>query len=472
MWIICGGVTLLLLALSARYGFYRDELYFIVAGRRLDWGFVDQPPLTPFIAGALDALPGQITPTVLRILPAIATGAVALIAALLARRFGGSQLAMALAAAAVGGSSMMLILGHLLTTQTVEIFLSALLILGVARLLDGADLREWLWVGLIAGLAGMNKLTVVGIIAALAVGILLSPGRRVLFSWWAVAAGGLALLVVFPTLLWQAANGWPQLEMAAAIQERYGRLEFARGQLSLLSVILVIPAFAGWLRLLRIQEGRWRAFPFAAVITVAAYLIIGGQSYYAAPMYIPLLAAGACWVATLKLWPRAIIVTICVFVMGFFAFTRLPLFPEDELPDPSQFTLIETIGWPEMVDQVAAVVETLPEDQREEAAIVTGNYGEASALLVLGEDMDLPPVVSGVNNFGLWGPPEPDRNGPIVAVGGAVDQLTEFCPDMFEVDRIQNDAGVANGEQGQPIAVCPALDETLATIWPELRFYG
>jgi hypothetical protein len=34
---------------SRGYGYFRDELYFIVCGERLDWGFVDQPPLIPAI---------------------------------------------------------------------------------------------------------------------------------------------------------------------------------------------------------------------------------------------------------------------------------------------------------------------------------------------------------------------------------------------------------------------------------------
>jgi hypothetical protein len=71
-----GVVALLLLAFAGGYGYHRDELYFLVAGRHLAWAYADQGPLTPLLAHAMDALaPGSLT--ALRVPPALMAGATA-----------------------------------------------------------------------------------------------------------------------------------------------------------------------------------------------------------------------------------------------------------------------------------------------------------------------------------------------------------------------------------------------------------
>src|SRR5580700_11381910 len=86
VWVIAAVFVALELALSGRYGFMQDELYFIEAGRHLAFGYVDQPPLTPLV----DRITGLlgVTPTAIRVVPALAGGVVVVLAARFAALFG------------------------------------------------------------------------------------------------------------------------------------------------------------------------------------------------------------------------------------------------------------------------------------------------------------------------------------------------------------------------------------------------
>jgi hypothetical protein len=87
---VAAATAVLLTAVSGRYGYFGDELYFIAAGHHLAWGYADQPPMLPLIALAMDTIaPGSLP--VLRIPATLATVAGIVLAALLAREFGGGR---------------------------------------------------------------------------------------------------------------------------------------------------------------------------------------------------------------------------------------------------------------------------------------------------------------------------------------------------------------------------------------------
>ena len=50
------------LAVATRYGWHRDEFYYVICGRHPAWGYVDQPPLTPLLGAFAAALPGGLWP--------------------------------------------------------------------------------------------------------------------------------------------------------------------------------------------------------------------------------------------------------------------------------------------------------------------------------------------------------------------------------------------------------------------------
>jgi 4-amino-4-deoxy-L-arabinose transferase-like glycosyltransferase len=470
VWIIAGSVVALLLAVANRYGFHRDELYFIAAGRRLAWGYVDQPPFTPLIARAADILPGAVNPFLLRVLPALSVGTLPLMGAVLARHLGGGRAAMTFAALAAAGSGFFLGAGHLLSTAAFDNAIWVLVVVLVVRIVAGADPRWWLAVGAVIGIGLLNKHTILFLVIALTAALLLTAGRQALASMWPWIGAALAFLISLPNLLWQAANGWPQLEMGRALAGRSeGPIPYLLLQLAALSVFLIIPAVAGLIHLLRAE--RWRFIPIAYLMVFVAFLVAGGKFYYVAPLYVPLLAAGAIWLERLAGWWRRTVISLSAAGIMVGLPIALPLVPVERLePFDQTDELGETVGWPQLIEQVAAVYQSIDQAARPGAVIFTSNYGEAGAIEVLGTDQGLPPVMSGHNSYWMWGPV--DGDGPIIGVGPVRDSLSQVCPQVTQVATIDNGYGVENEEQGYPIYLCLQPTASLSTVWGRLRRYN
>ena len=473
-----GGVAALLLAFSGRYGYHRDELYFLRAGSEPAFGYADQPPLTPLLAHALDAVSGG-SLVVLRAPSALMMALVVVLTGLIAREFGASRGAQVLAAACMSAAAVLLVIGHLLSTSTLDLLVwTALSWLVVRGLRDGGPV--WLAVGAVAGAGLQNKLLPAFLLAALLVGVLVLGPRGALRSPWPWLGVLLALAVWAPNVAWQAANGFPQLALSSAIaggssgtsEPWYVFLPF---QLVLVSPALVPVWALGWWRLARVPELRtWRTFALAYVLLALVFLLTGGKPYYLGGLYPVLLAAGA---APVLAWARArdggmrtLVVTIgislaCVSVL------MLPVLPERWLASTPivdiNYDAGETVGWPAFAATVAGVRDGLPAGER--VAVLTRNYGQAGAV-----DHFLPglgPAHSGHNAYWDWGPP-PDDATTVVVVGYTRDELLRWFGDVREAARVDNGVGLDNDEQGTPVWLARDRVAPWAELWPQLRRLG
>ena len=166
------------------YGFFRDELYYLVCGHHLAWGYVDQPPLVAVQARIAETLFG-LTPTGIRILSFAAGGALVGLTGLLTWQLGGLRSAQILAMTAALAAPVFLGTSNFLSMNSVEPCFWMGLMLVLLRIADGsASPRAWLIFGLLAGLGIENKHSTVFFLLALLVGVLLSSQRRILWSRW------------------------------------------------------------------------------------------------------------------------------------------------------------------------------------------------------------------------------------------------------------------------------------------------
>lgn len=466
------GAMAVLLVVANRYGFHRDELYFLEAGQHLALGYVDQPPMTPALARLQVALFGS-SPWSVRVVPAVTVGVVAFQTALIARELGGGRRAQVGSAVAIAGSGFVLSIGHLLATATFDFAFWLGLLLVVARLLRTGDPRWWVAYGALAGVALWNKH--LPVLLTVAVLVALGTARRweLLAPRWLAVGGALTLVLAAPTLWWQAVNGWPQLQMAGALSQRIGaesRATLLPLQLVLLGPLLIPAAIAGirWLG----REGRaFAPLGWAYVAALVLTLATGGRPYYPLPLAAVLVVAGmvALERPDLPARPRAWLLGAHVAIS---AVVALPLLPPSVLvatPIPAlNDTHIESIGWPELAEQVAAVVDGLPEQERDEVVLLTGSYGEAGALERYGPELGLPPPHSGHNSYWDWRRPD-DDGATVVAVRMPKSVLESHFGACVEAGRVRFDLQVGNEAEGAPIVVCRDLQVSWETVWPQLR---
>jgi hypothetical protein len=468
-------VAVVHLAVATRYGWHRDEFYYVICGQHLAWGYVDQPPLTPVLARLAALLPGGVLP--LRVLAIAAEVGCVLLAGMLAAEFGGGRRAQTLTAAAVAASPVFVGASLLFGTTVLDQVAWLALFVLVARALRLGTTRAWLAVGLVAGIGLENKDTVAFLLLGVAVALALLR-RDLLRTRGPWLAGLLAVALAAPNLVWDATHGWPNLAMDAAISGEQGGPLGSLAQVPVTALLLAGPPLVAlwimgvrWLSSAAGRPHRWTLV--VTVVVVVVFTATGGKDYYPAPALVALFAAGAVRVEAadrrrgrLFGWPVAIGVSAVIAAVA-----CLPVLPvrAQNVIEASNPTVVETYGWPQFVDQVRQAAATLPPN----TPIITSNYGEAGALQILGPAQGVHnPVLSGHNNYTLWGPP-PGRPTTVLCVGEFTPaDLHKFFGQVTEIAPISAD-GVNDQETDAHAAIyrCQQPAGTWAQGWPLLRHF-
>jgi hypothetical protein len=469
-----------LLATSTRYGYHRDEMYFVVAGSHPAFGYPDQPPLVPLISWAMNWIaPGSLL--LLRLPSAIVAASTTIVAALVARELGGARRAQVVAAVCTATSGFALAVGHFVTTTTFDLLSTSLLGWLMIRAIVRRSPALILVAGLVTGV-GIEAKPQVGFLAAvILVALALVGPRWPLRSWWTAAGVAAAVALAAPYVVWQQRHGWPQLTVARNVagSAEGGRAGFVPFQLVMVSPLLVPVWVAGLLAPFRRPALReLRFLPLTYALLAVAYLIGNGKAYYLASLYPLLLGVGALPVADWLARARrrrllfAVAVTLSAAVSGLIA---LPLLPQTDLQgsvvmavNPDQG---ETVGWPRFAETVSTAWRRIPAVEQRRTAIFTQNYGEAGAIDILGESRGLPRAFSGHNGFSEWGiPPASDGQALVIGFDDPADAKPFFdrCRRLATVD---NGVGLMNDEQGLPVLFC-RVTAPWAVLWPKLRHYG
>ena len=492
IWAITLAAFALHLATSGGYGFFRNELYFIICGRHPDFGYVDQPPLVPLLAAATQVFGPNLW--LLRLPAGLAAAALVPLTAQYARLLGAGAAGQIGAAVAVAVAPGLVSLTATLSTSTFEplAWTGCAYFLSRALLLDRR--RDVLWAALIAGLAAEAKYGIAIWGAGLAIGLVLFPSRRIL-AWRELWAGlVLAGLLAAPSLIWQANQGWPFFEIINA-PTTSGKgyigspLQFTIGlglAMNWVMAPLWLAAFAAPFMIERLRALRF--LPVALLIAGTIDFTGDGKAYYLFPAFPTFFALGAAGLSALNRFIWAFWLSAAAAWFAFVAPAILPLLEPVQLdhyltrfdlrPKPIEAASVgapltqrfsDEMGWDALEQQVAQIYQSLPESERLSAAILASNYGEAAAIDLYGPADHLPPALSAQNQYFLWGPRQFDGQ-VIIHIGGSSARWHRLCESVETIGEFGAPYAMPY-ETGRPIFICRGLKMGLAQLWPHLKRY-
>lgn len=496
---IVAGIAVLKLLLqlhaASHYGIFRDEMYYLACGQHLGWGYVDHPPLMPFIAWLVSHTLGT-SLLAIRLLPALAGAALVWITGSIARRMGGSRMARALAALAVLTAPIYMLMQHLFTMNAFEPLLWMACAWCVLRYIETADPRWWLAIGILCGIGLEMKYTIVLFAAGLLFGLALTPHRRVFGSKWFWLGCLGAILIFLPHFVWLAQHHFPFLEYEHNVRMtsrdvRRGPVAFLLDQALILNPVSAILWIGGLLWLLFTRRGaRYSILAWTFLVVVVALIVTQGKNYYVSPVYPMMFAAGAVGLTQFvrKVW---ITVTYGILLAAsglLLAPLAIPLLrPETFLryvaalhistpkaenartgPLPQIFA--DEFGWEDMVRKTAIVYNSLPPEVRARTAIFANDWGEAAAIDYFGPKYGLPRSISVNNSYLLWGPRDYDGSTVIVLGSDGKGDREHFQTVIDSGQKADNPW--SREDEHFTIWLCRGLKWDLRAVWPKIKKWG
>jgi hypothetical protein len=498
------------LAFNHRFGYYRDELYFIDCARHLSWRYVDQPPLVPLLVWLTG--PAGYAVWALRLAPALFASITVLLACATARELRGGAFAQAIAGIGAALAPGLLGLGYGLSTEVLSPAAWTALVYCTLRLVRTRDERWYAVMALIVIVAFYAKYSILACVLSIAIGLLLTGRGGIFRSVWFAGASAIVLVLIAPNVWWQASHHFPMLDVIAG--DRANRHSLANGIADESSSLLVNAGFliAGQLLYMNVflspiwiagliatargrlgGDARFIAVGYCVLLCIV--IVTVGRPYYAFGMYPALFAAGG---VALEMWSErrsrvrvvigaaalvaaAAFVPIALPVVPFSAYLRYESFfglsrisaslSPDHQPRLMNPLYADQLGWNAMTKTVALAYYAIPQPQRSHTAIFADRYAYAGAIDFYGPRYGLPRVISPNNQYYLWG--VRGYSGESMLAVGATDYrlLLRAFGRVRQVAVYRNDyRWVLEGPL--PIYLCTQPKAPLIALWPAFKYYG
>ncbi len=470
--------------------YHRDELLYFALGLHPDFGYASVPPLIGWIAAVMQSILGYSVFAV-KLFPALLGGLLVWLAAQITKELGGGPYAQVLTAVALLVTPFSLRTFHLFQPVSVDLLLWTSILYTTLRYINSKEDKYLALIGLLSGLALLNKYLVLLLLLGLIISFVLTTERSIFKKQAFYRAIGIAFLIFLPNLIWQFLHDFPVVGHMQALNQQQlvnvDRTTFMLDQINMTFASSFL-LFLGAAFLFKTKK--YRFLGYTVLFVFAALLLLRGKSYYTLGILPLLIAAGATflepylkrkfvrWALPLGL----VLITIPIIPLG------LPIYGQDGLvayfkdleddfglnsarrfEDGSIHSLpqdyADQLGWEELTLLTQKAYLKIPE--KEKSAIYCENYGQAGAIAIIGKKYDLPEPLSFNESFVYWSPQsfDPDIEYFIYIN----DELGEDVAALFEnielVGRISNTHA---REYGTQVYLCTKPKSSFNDFWKEV----
>jgi hypothetical protein len=439
------------------YGMFRDEYYYLACANRLDFGYVDHPPLSIWILGFWKMLFGD-SMLVIRFVPAIISSLNLFVMGAFTQKLGGKRSAVIIAMLAFMLTPIFLGMNTIYSMNTFDFFFWILSSYLILKIIQSENKLDWIWLGVVLGLGLLNKTSIFWLGAGILIGTLFTPLRNDLKTKYPYIAFIIAVLIFSPYIIWNITHDFAHLEfMRNAATRKYGGLtpiSFIMDQILILNPLTILIWFPGIIFFF-FKKGskQFRALGFIWLTTFLILLINGhSKGEYISAAYQILFAGGAVMIEKWSTLPKrswikySFAIPVIIFGILLSPFARPLLKPDIFIKyqtaiglEPPSNEGHETVfpqfysdmfGWEDLAKDVSKVYQSLPKEESKRTLVYCNNYGKAGAIEYYSSKYPLPKVVCPHNSYWYWWPSN-NNYTRLIIIGGEIDDHLESLNEVL-----------------------------------------
>lgn len=408
----------------SNYELHRDAYLYYAQSEHLAWGFVAVPPSIAFIGKIATTIFGNTT-FGLRFFPALIGAFNLIIIGLMAKELGGKKKAIILASLAYLLSPAYLHTNALFQPVSFNHFywlLSGYLFL---LLIKRNNPKIWLWIGVVFGLAFLNKYSIVFLYTSFALALLITNNRKLYLSKYFIFALVVGVAIILPNLAWQYQHNWPVLQHMSELREtqlvHVKVSDFIFDQFLMNAQALLLWIGALFVLLFYKKEKLYRLFGYIYLIVIILLIVGSGKSYYTLGIYPILFVFGAYFFEKYVkryLMPVFSILVISMFIALYvsLSFDGIPFNTFEQAVKEKAYRweggdyhdipqdMADMTGWTEIANKVGKIFLTLDIEEQKNCDIYCYHYGQAGAVMFYNKKNNLPEPISFNGSFVFWAP--------------------------------------------------------------------